>query len=224
MTVRTAKVTLTGVTPLLMRRNDDDWEKVLKQWRSDPSNKEKNVKGDDRSPAFTWIGGIYHDGKVIGMPADNLMTMLREGGAKVPTGKGQGTYKRQTQSCLIVMEPMWPMVTVSGKTIPWSAIEALNTEEDFDKHIAMARKNDFELFKKAVIVRGSRNIRIRPMFAKGWQITGTIAVTDDVITNEVFENVLIYGGRYAGLGDWRPSAPKAPGPYGQFVPEIEWLK
>ena len=87
------QITLNGLTPLLMHNDNLAFTEKVNAWRKDPANKELSVSGDDRTPPWTWIGYLYHDGKNLGVAADNLMTMLREGGAKVLTGKGKETYK-----------------------------------------------------------------------------------------------------------------------------------
>ena len=74
-------VTLVGETPLLMHQDNLAWEDVMAQWRKDPANKKASVAGDDRSPAFRWIGNLYTDNGVVSIPSDNLMTLLREGGS-----------------------------------------------------------------------------------------------------------------------------------------------
>lgn len=223
--IRTAHVTLTGTTGLLLHANNPDAEAATKRWRSDPAHKALSVPGDDRSPAWTWHACYYHDGAHLGIPSDNLMTMLREGGAKVPTGKRGGTMKRATQSGLIVMEPLWALYPAGRaapvEVAPLLAVAALN---DWEAQQAAARAAGFELLLKGVRVGQARHLRVRPLFAQGWRVQGTISVVDDAITNEAFQNVLTYGGMYAGLGDWRPSSPKCPGPYGQFTAEIAWAK
>lgn len=216
------RVTLTGITPLLMHRADMSFPDRVKAWQKDPKNAAKQVKGDDRSPAWTWLGGVYHDGKHVGIPSDNLMTMMREGGLLVPTGKKSGTYKRQSQSGLVVMEPMWDLILANGKKVAWKNLEALLEEENFDKHITTVQKLGFDIHLKRCPVTGkSKHVRARAIFAAEWEISGTIGITDDSITDVVFENILTMGGDRAGLCDWRPSSPTSPGPYGRFIPTIE---
>ena len=100
--MKTYKAILRGESPLLMHKDNIVWSELVKKWQKDPQNKAFSQPGDDRSPAWTWIGSLYHDGKNLCMDSDNLMTMLREGGAKVPTGRKQQTYKAATQSGLLV--------------------------------------------------------------------------------------------------------------------------
>ena len=89
-------ITLRGETPMLLRHDNLSWAEAMKAWEMDPANTKGNVKGDDRSPAWRWIGNLYVEKDFIVIPSDNLMTTLREGGAKCPTGKGQKTFKNQT--------------------------------------------------------------------------------------------------------------------------------
>ena len=74
------QVTLKGLTPLLMHSDNLAFSERVQAWQKAPENKANSKAGDDRSPAWTWIGYLYHDGKHVGIPADNLMTMLREAG------------------------------------------------------------------------------------------------------------------------------------------------
>lgn len=67
---RTYIVNCTGLTPLLMHSDDVEWSDSIKAWRDDPANKRFKVAGDDRSPAWTWIGYLWHDGTVVGIPAE----------------------------------------------------------------------------------------------------------------------------------------------------------
>jgi len=218
--MRTKKVVFTGVTPLIMHRGNITFQDLLKSWQKNPVNKNESVKGDDRTPAWAWIGSCYHDGQVLGIPSDNLMAVLRGGGTLVSTGKGSKSYKKQSQSGLIVMEPFWPLTTAEGKKVPWAAIEALKQEKDFEKHCIEAKKLGAELFVKRVSLNTSKPIRVRPLFEAGWKIEGTISITDDSITDAAFSDILLMAGNLCGLGDWRPGAPKSPGPYGRFDVQI----
>lgn len=216
MSFRTYAVELTGNMPLLLHGDDLEWRAAMTAWRADPENKAKSVPGDDRSPAWTWIGGVYHDGRVLGIPSDNLMTALREGGARVSVpGKRSLTYKRQSQSGLVVNEILWPLVTKAGE-IPYGAIDALRTVEDFEVHKATVSKLGFELFSKGARIGQSKHVRVRAKLP-AWSACGTVTVFDETITQGVLENILTAAGRYCGIGDWRPSSPKSPGPYGTFT-------
>ena len=105
--MRRYSVTITGKSPLLMHWDNITWAEAIKRWREVPENKEYKVAGDDRSPPWTWIGALYHDGTSIAMPSDNLMRVCMEGGAPsvlVPGGRSGKTFKAQTQSGMLVHE------------------------------------------------------------------------------------------------------------------------
>lgn len=217
------KITLTGKQPLLLHRDNIDWQQRLLAWRTDPANKKKSVPGDDRSPGWTWIGSLYvSEGKLV-VDSDNLMTMLREGGARCPQpGRAGKTYKRETQSGIVIDSLAWPLI-VGGNSIPSAQFEELANEDDFGKHQAAAEKAGFTLFVKRARVGQAKHVRVRPRF-DSWQLCGTLTVLDtDTITDRVISDVLTFAGAYSGLGDWRPSSPKSPGFFGTFTPTIEKL-
>lgn len=214
----TYNVTFTGTHPLLMHAINIDWSDFMMKWQKDPAHKKNSVAGDDRSPAWRWLGCLYVDSGKLVIPADNLMTVLREGGKRCPTGKGQGTFKAITQSGLLVNELAWPIV-VDGHTIDSEPIMALKKEDDFEKHKQACLDAGFSLFLKRCPVGMSKHIRVRPRF-DAWSISGTITVLDSMITDDVFSNIVNSAGTYAGIGDWRPSSPRSPGSFGTFIPTI----
>lgn len=219
MKTTTYRVKLNGVTPLLMHHDNLSWSEQMKAWTIDPANREGSTAGDDRSPAWRWIGNLYVEGGSIVIPADNLMTMLREGGKRCMTGKGQQTFKSQTQSGLVVDQAGW-CVESHGKVIPYKPFLDLVNNPDFAKHETAAVENGFMLFVKRAKVGPNKHVRVRPRF-DSWTCAGTITVLDENITRMVFEQILTFAGNYAGLGDWRPSSPKSPGPFGKFTVEIK---
>jgi hypothetical protein len=219
MKARTYQVFLTGETPLLMHNDNLAWADVMKSWEKDPANKKNSTKGDDRSPAWRWIGSLYHEfGKIV-IPADNLMTVIRNGGAMCPTGKGQKTFKSQTQSGIVVNESAWP-VEVNGKVLSFEPIKDLMHENDFEVHQKIIEDQGFMLFVKRAKIGANKHVRVRPRF-DDWSCQGTVTVFDDMITDDVLQNIFTFAGAFSGLGDWRPSAPKSPGPYGKFTVAIK---
>lgn len=220
--MKTYQIILTGTTDLLLNQDNLTFSEKLAKWRKAPENKGKSVNGDDRSPPWTWIGSLYHDGKQVIMPSDNLMTMLREAGTKVRTGQGKETYKKHTQSGLILNEFGWPLL-VDGKPILMKDIEPLIGESDFSVHLETAEKLGFELFVKRAKVGTAKHVKVRPRLSK-WSCSGTLTVLDEEVsglTHEVLEVIFRQGGIQAGLGNWRPSAPQSPGQFGMFVATVE---
>ncbi|MCK9327970.1 MAG: hypothetical protein M0P69_20920 [Bacteroidales bacterium] len=211
-------VTLNGMRDLLMHKDNIQHGERVKKWSKDPANKDVSVAGDDRSPAWTWIGYLYAEyGKVV-IDSDNLMTMLREGGAQVSTGKGKKTFKAQTQSGIIVNEIGWPLI-VDWREIDYEPIKALLNENDFEKHLELAEELGFTLFVKRAKIGMSKHIRVRPRFSN-WQASGTITVTDPMLTKDVLQDILTFAGARCGLCDWRPSS-KSPGQFGTFMATLE---
>lgn len=211
-------VRLIGQTPLLMHNDNLTWAEVMAKWSLDPANKKNSVAGDDRSPACRWIGNLYTESGKVVIPSDNIMTVLREGGAKCPTGKRGGTFKRQTQSGLVVDQSAWPLL-VNGKEISYSPIDALIEEKDFQEHAKTSSTLGFTLFVKRARIGQAKHVRVRPRF-DNWEASGSITVFDETITKDVLQMILLNAGQYCGIGDWRPSSPKSPGPWGKFIAEV----
>jgi len=209
------QIKLTGITPLLMHRDNVNFSERRKVWQNAPENKGRSIAGDDRSPAWSWIGCVYHDSNSIVLPSDNIMTMLREGGAKV-VKKGKETYKKHTQSGIILDRESFAFM-VDGKEIPMDQIKPLMAEDDFSKHVDMAESLGFELLVKRARVGSSKHVRVRPMF-RNWSATGSITVLDAKMSGldrETLTIILTYAGALCGIGDWRPSSPSS-GTFGRF--------
>lgn len=216
------QVTLTGQTDILMHHDNLPWADAMKKWHKDPSNKKTSVAGDDRTPAWGWIGYLYVEGGRIVLPSDNIMTVLREGGKKVPTGKGQETFSRYTQSGIVVDQSSWALL-IDGAEIPYQPIKELINNNNFEAHVQTVENMGFELFVKRAKINTSKHVRVRPRFSN-WSASGTVTVlADDIITKEILESVLLLSGAYCGLCDWRPSSPKAPGQFGRFTAKVTKL-
>lgn len=214
-------ITLNGTSPLLMHSDNLAFAEKLKQWRDDPANKELSISGDDRTPAWTWISCIYSDGRTLGIPSDNLMTVLREGGAKVMTGKGKATYKKATQAGLLIDGMQFDLL-VDDKPIKVDWISKLIGDNSFPDHLDAVESHGFELLVKRARIGMSKHIRVRPMF-RNWVAAGSLTVLDEELTGltqRVLQQILDQAGALCGLGDWRPSSPRASGTFGRFQPVV----
>ena len=228
MAMKRYHITLNGMSPLLLHRDNIRFNEAIAAWRSNPANKEHQEKGDDRSPAWTWIGCLYHDDEFITMNADNMATCIREGGAKVPTGLGRGkdqTYKKLSQSGIVMDKAEFDLL-VNGNKVPIAPIKDLIGELDFSKHQRVAEELGFELFVKRVrINRGTKHVRVRPLF-RDWAIDGTITVLDEEmfkLSEDVLNKIFLQAGAFVGIGDWRPGSTTCPGFYGKFTTNIELI-
>lgn len=214
--IRTYKVVLEGLTPLLMHWDNIEWADQMEEWKSDPRNKKRSKAGDDRSPAFRWIGSVYHDGESVCIAADNISRCLMEGGAMVPVpgGRSGKTFKAQTQSGMKVDEMFVPLIVNGTKSIPWEPIQALMNEHSFAAHMAAVKTLGFRLFIKRARIGASKHVRVRPRFDQ-WKVQTQISVWDDQLTETVLTDIFTFSGTYKGLCDWRPGS-KTPGSYGMF--------
>jgi hypothetical protein len=213
--LKTFDVRIVGKTPLLMHFDNIEWADEMGRWKDNPENRKGSVAGDDRSPAWRWIGCLYNDGAQVTIPSENLMRCLMEGGAMVPVPKGKNgkTFKAQTQSGCNLAEPHWPLL-VAGQPVPMAEIHALLRQEDFQAHQATAARLGFDLLVKRAKVGTSKHGRVRPRFAE-WSARGLINAWDEQLTLDVLQKVFTFAGQYKGLGDWRPGG-KTPGSFGMF--------
>lgn len=218
--MRVYNVRLVGKTPLLMHSDNIEWADEMSRWKDDPDNRIGSKAGDDRSPAWRWLGSLYHDNEHVAVPGDNLMRCLMEAGAMVPVpgGKGGKTFKSQTQSGCVIGEPFWPL-EVTGKRIAVAPLLALQGEADYSKHQTVVAQNGFTLFLKRAKIGSSKHVRVRPRFDL-WSIGGTLNVWDDQLTLDVVRRIFTFAGQYKGLCDWRPGG-RTPGSYGMFEATVE---
>lgn len=74
---------------------------------------------------------------------------------------------------------------------------------------------DYDVFRTTGVnpSTGGRMIIDRPRMHK-WEVSFIINVLDDGIPLEVLKDILDYGGKYVGIGDWRPDNK---GKFGKFI-------
>lgn len=214
-----ASVTITGTMPLLMHADNIEWADKMEAWKLVPANKQSSKAGDDRTPAWKWIGCLNFDAPdgVVTIPSEYVMRSIMGGAAQVPTGKGKGTFKSLSQSGLICADLHWPLL-IDGKTIPMREINKLLTVEKFADHVEAVKRLGFSLFPKRAKIGQSKHIRVRPRF-DNWSIAGEIMITDKLLNKDILAQILEISGRLKGLGDWRPGAP-TPGPFGMFTASV----
>jgi hypothetical protein len=213
---------LIGVSSILFHADDVMQGDELKAWRNDSEHKSISVAGDDRSPPWTWMSYLHHDGEHLAIPQECLMTALRNAAAKIPL-KGQTTFKSLSQSGLLIMSE-YCKFTTEGRQIAMADILKFR-DRPFVEHVDKVRKLGFNLSVKRAKPDGAkgRHVRVRPEF-KSWQVEGVIAVNDPAITDKILVEMYGIAGRKSGLLDWRPSAPKSPGPHGMFEAELRLHK
>lgn len=211
-------VEITGATPMLVHSDNIEWSDRMDEWRKDPINKKNSKAGDDRTPAWRWVGCLYHDNEHLSIPSENIMKAIMEGAAQVPTGKGQKTFKAQSQSGLLCQSFHWPLL-INGSLVKIADINALIDDElTFKDQVEAAESLGFELYVKRAKIGQAKHIRVRPRFSQ-WSCQGKITVVDSQISRDILGQCLEIAGRYKGLGDWRPGG-KTPGPFGMFTAKV----
>lgn len=125
-----------------------------------------------------WREALYFDEKIgIYEPSEHIWgAMIKAASNFQIPGRGKKTYKDLIKSG-IVIEP--------------------------DK-IPLGKREPDEIDKRPVVVRGCRIIRQRPMMKEGWELSFTITILDEQLQPEVVKAILEHGGKYVGIGDYRP--------------------
>lgn len=204
------KFTITGITALLLHADLVEEADALKTWQGE--HKSLSVPGDDRSPPWTWQTYLNSDDEFVVFPSDNIMSALRKAGAMVIL-KGQTTFKSATQSGLLIEEEHCPVIGPKGQ-VKIADLKKFESEP-FAVHAENVKALGFRLFVKRAKVGQNKHVRVRARF-DAWNLTGIIQVSDPAITLAKLTEIFNHCGTSVGLGDWRPSAPKSPGPYGRF--------
>lgn len=220
--LETYRVTITGKMPLLMHADNIDWSDYMDDWKNRPENAKKSKAGDDRTPAWRWVGCLnYDDPKtgVVTIPSEYIMAAMMGSASSVPTGKKGKTFKSASQSGMICRDFHWPLL-IEGKPISMAEINKLLKVEVFSEHKVAVEKLGFSLFVKRAGVNGKKHVRVRPRF-DNWSTVGEVIVTDEQITERVLNDILALAGSQKGIGDWRPGAPKKPGQFGTFEVAVE---
>ena len=200
---------LTGVTPLLMHFNNLEARDAVQA-----KGRTGGKAGDDRHPADTWKSYLYVADGVVAMPSENLLSALIGVGSSIVIGRPK-TLKRPIASLLF--DKFYLDLSVHGKKVTTKQIDEIDGA--FPKQQEGAKEVGISLFVKPASVNGKSHVRVRPRF-DAWSIAGSFEVDDPELTEERLSRLFDAAGR-AGIGDWRPSSPKKPGPFGRYTAEIE---
>ena len=207
---------LTGKTPLLMHADDVMSSDLLEQWLKVPENKKTSKAGDDRTPAWKWHTYLYYDDRgTVCLPAACIMAALR-GAAGQLSLKGQKSFKSESQSGLLIEEEFCAFLGAKG-SISTESIAALK-DISFAEQCAAVKELGFSLDVRRATVGKHKHVRVRPRFAQ-WSVSGSIQVTSEAISSDTLTSIFELAGK-GGLGDWRPSTPGKPGPYGAFEAQL----
>lgn len=197
--MQTIDVVILGKQPILLH-------KYIVSSVSNPKTRVTKAK-DAANYADEWKGHTYtnKDGFVV-VPALNVLACIFDGAKGMKSGKTALTRLIYTS---LNVQPF-------EIELLWAEPEGAVSKRDF-KPITLkdVEKNDW-LDMRGAVISGRRIDRVRTRVPEGWLLKFTINTLDDALTAEDIQKILINAGERAGLGDWRPSAPKKPGPYGTF--------
>lgn len=208
------KVEIEGLSALIMHHNN-----LMARDAIAAKGRKGGKAGDDRFPADTWKSYLYMDDEQIVIPIENFLAALLKAGSGVSIGKMK-TLKSASQA-IFFDDPYVPLL-INGHTVAKSDIEGI--EGTFVEHTDLVKSLDFELFVKPCSVNGKSHVRARPLF-RHWTASTTFETDDvDLLAAETRIGDLWDGAGKAGIGDWRPSSPKKPGPYGRFKATVTPIK
>lgn len=207
---------LTGRSDLLMHRDSPTWSDELTAYRKGNAAGKKGAAGDDRNPPWTWHGyaDVNPETGNLCIPAMNLTACLRDGGKKVSASR-RGSLKAASATMFMVSDPAHDITLPDGRTIPSQKLAAIRNEP-FAAQLEAVKDLGITLDVRRAAVGTAKHVRVRPRIPAGWSISGEVIVEDEGLTWGALYDIFTTSGRLAGLGDWRPSAPKVPGPFGRF--------
>jgi hypothetical protein len=216
------RVKLTGVTGLIMHRDDVTSADRIKVWREERKRDKKVLKGDDRYPSWCWKTYLYTDGANVAFPTDNLSSGLSKAGVQFSLGGGKKSLKEAAVSSIMFPDEYFDFAPAGHDPIKVKTIvDDIDDDAEFEACIAPAMGLGIILDVKRASVGQSKHVRVRPRFAPGWTMEGAFINTNpDMIPEDQQQQLWQYFGEFVGIGDWRPSAPKKPGRHGKFTVEV----
>ena len=193
--VKSASIDIEGISPGLIMCNGlmadplNDFSIRLEQLNR---NKSKSVELLKQKSKVEFFGHAYVDDQsrpVI--PIDNIHAALARGSSKFNSMKGKDYFSaiQVTDHARLIYDGP-------------ATIEELEADQSFSLRVP-------------VVVSKQRIIRTRPIFRQ-WKATLSVEYETDFVDLKTLTEIAQKAGRFAGLGDWRPSSPK-PGKYGRFI-------
>lgn len=212
--MRSYRLDIEHKTPMMQHRDNLAFNAIVQRWQRDPLNRDRSIPGDDRAPAWLWLGSLYTDGTNVTLPTDCLMAAAMGAGTEIKASRGRKTLKAQTQSGMAFAEPYLAFSVNGGRPITMASLQPLHENLDFDAHLDAVHALGFDLDVRRVRIGTSKVVRVRPLFDT-WRASGVVRVWDDVLSAEVLQTVFSLAGDKYGLCEWRPSG-RRPGPFGRF--------
>lgn len=211
---------LEGVSPVIFHQDDVLWADQVEAKREEIKRKQEDKfkAGDDRCPVDTWKGYLYNDGQFVTMPTDVLRSCIVKAGTRV-TLTNRKSMKEMMAAAVVFDDLHAEFLTAQGRKISIAEVEKVDGA--FGYHVAKVRDLGFDLLVKRATIGRAKHVRVRPVFAAGWSVRGTLTVVDAKVTFQKLEEIWSIGGLLIGICDWRPGSPKSPGPYGKFDAKLK---
>lgn len=181
-----------GGTPLLMH-NDRLSDPLSEEARALAKMTKKRTKtdADHREVArLEFLGGLYLNGNGPCLPAANILASLQDGAKKRSLGK----------TIALAVVPLVEHVDLAY-TGPRDPDELWKTHH---------------WLRVGVPISGRRVQRTRPKFTD-WSAVLPVEVDPEELDPDDLATAWTRAGMAAGIGDWRPSAPRNPGRHGIFL-------
>lgn len=183
---------IVGISPLLMHGDalvDPLAELTIE--RNKISQKKKKSLEDYRELArLEWTAALHFDreqGPV--MPASNIVACLREGAV-------MGRQGRDISRALFSQADLYRLEYEGPRDV---------------EGLWKAGWRDMRSVKQG----RARIMRCRPIF-RDWSLTAELAIDESILDEQQISHIADVAGRYVGIGDYRPSAPKG-GNFGRFI-------
>lgn len=179
---------ITGVSPLIMHNDQgaNPLADIAKQIKTYTRKRSKTDEDYAEIARLEWHAGLYvKNGRVV-LPSECVEGML------VATGR-----KRRLGNSIL-----------AGVYCTDDAILEYDGPEDITE---LWGREDFRLIV-GVNVQRQRVMRTRPIFRE-WAATIEVAFDPSVINADDLKELLVIGGQYVGLCDWRPK-------FGRFKAEV----
>ena len=195
--MKKVKISIKGIRPIIMHngRTSDPLDEYARKLKKVSAKRNKTEDDHALMAEIEFEAGLYWSDEMgVYMPVDNLQRMFLDACKKLKLG-------RQSVGIMVDAEYGVPLNFPHSKN--WNKLKS--TPE--------------YVFRKAVSVASAKVMRTRPLIPTGWTAEIPVELDTDLIDVDTFESICDIAGLRIGLGDWRPGAPRVPGPFGRFIVE-----
>lgn len=185
--MKTVKVTIRGVTPLLQHRFGEAAEiNVQKSTRKMTVQTEETPRQAAGKVSYRNSSGQFY------IPGAAFARLLREAGGNHKLKQSRKSVKFLVPAAVLVAQDEVPITNGDGVSLV----------------------KDFEVDSRPVVIPATKGriMRHRPRF-DCWSAAVAIEIDDDILPVEFVHQLMTEGGHKIGIGDFRP---EKGGPFGRF--------